>query len=153
MVNYRIEIYRHRDEILDWFRVLNTFMLMKHKVKPDRKYERTKGRFTVNGKEQGVNMYEDIASATVGLTSVFQLFAIAAKYKANVITIDIAGAFLETEKDPKSKDPPIYIRIRWDTAKLWIEIDPEAATFLTPEGELYIELTRFLYGLKQAPLI
>jgi hypothetical protein len=51
MINYRIGVYRHRDEIEDWLRVLNTFMIIKHKLKPDGSYDRTKGRFTVNGKE------------------------------------------------------------------------------------------------------
>lgn len=155
MVNYRIGVYRHQEEIEDWLRVLNTFMLIKHKLKPDGSYDRTKGRFTVNGAEQGLNMYEDIASATVGLVSVFQLFSIASKYKAIVVSYDIAGAFLETskKKGPNSpQDKPIYIRIRADIAHLWIVIDPEAKQFLNARGELYIELARFLYGLKQAPL-
>ena len=48
-------------------------------------------------------------------------------------------------------DKPIYLKINKDVP-YWILQDPQAAPYVSQQGELVLLLDRFLYGLKQSPL-
>ena len=65
-------------------------------------------------------------------------------------TVDIRGAFLNAEFT--SADKPIYLKINKDVVPYWILQDPQAAPYVSQQGELGLLSDRFLYGLKQSPL-
>ena len=61
-------------------------------------------------------------------------------------TVDIRGAFLNAEFT--SADKPIYLKINKDVVPYWILQHPQAAPYVSQQGELVLLLDRFLYGLK-----
>jgi hypothetical protein len=121
-------------------------MFMKDKTKPDGTYDKTKGRMVVNEANQKDHMYDMISSSTVSLTSVFLLMNIASYHKCILASYDVKGAFLNAKFE--KSDEVTYIRIRKEVAKIWVHLDPTAATFLNPKGELLLQLDKFVYGLK-----
>ena len=130
--------------------ILQCFMFIKHKEKPDGTFDKTKARLVGDGLKQGEFMYDLISSATVALSSVFMMFNIASKYQCKLITFDIKGAFLHAKFT--DKDVPTYIRVPKEVADIWIEMDREAARFQQRNGSLIMELDKFIYGLKQSPM-
>jgi hypothetical protein len=151
MLNYQVGHCVHWSDIPADKRgnVLHSFMFMKDKTKPDGSYDKTKGRMVVNGANQREHMYDMISSSTVSLTSVFLLMNIASYFKCILASYDVKGAFLNAKFE--KSDEVTYIRIGKEVAKIWIDLDPSAAAFLNPKGELLLQLDKFVYGLKQAP--
>ena len=74
--------------------VLSTFMFIKHKMKADGRYDKTKARLVVDESNKGKHMYDFISSTTVSLSLVFVLFNIASYFKCHMVAYDIKGAFL-----------------------------------------------------------
>ena len=151
MLSYQVGHYVRYDQIPKRYRqnLLSSFMFVKHKKKPDGRYDKTKARLVGNGKQQRKHLYNVIASSTVSLTSVFLLLNYASYLKAKKVSYDIKGAFLHAKFT--EADEPIYLVIGREVASLWITLDPAAANFLTEKGELILCLDRFIYGLKQSP--
>jgi len=152
VLDYKVGHYVKWDNIPSEHRkdIMNTFMFVKHKYKPNGAYERTKARWVTDGANQSPNLYDLISSSMVTLTTVFIMFSLASLFKANCKSYDIKGAFLNCKiHDNKN----IYVVIRKEVADVWITMDPSAVPFLNNKGELYLQLDKYLYGLKQAPLM
>lgn len=151
MLSYQVGHYVRSDQIPKRYRNnrIGCFMFLKHKKKPDGRYDRTKARMVSLGNRQRKHLYSIISSSTVSLAGVFLLMNYASYLKARIVTYDIKGAFLHAKFSPD--DEPIYLTIGRDIASIWVTIDPSAATFLTEKGELILCLDRFIYGLKQSP--
>ena len=151
MLTYKVGHYTHFKDVPKHLRrnILYSFMFLKHKEKPDGTYERTKARMVGNGANQKEHMYDLISSSTIALATVFLLFNIASYYRATLSSYDIKGAFLHAKFE--ASDEVTYIKINRQIAKLWVELDPEAAPYLDEKGELLLQLDKFIYGLKQSP--
>ena len=152
MIEYKLGHFVHPSDIPaeEWANVLSSFMFIKHKTKPDGRYDKTKARLVGDGSSQKDHMYGLISSSTVNITTVMLMFNIASYLRAKIATFDIKGAFLNAEFT--TNDKPHYIIIRKEVAESWIIIEPAAAEFLTNKGELIIKLDKFIYGLKQSPI-
>lgn len=129
--------------------ILQSFMFLKHKTRPDGSYDRTKARMVGNGANQKDHMYDLISSSTVALSTVFLMFNLASHYRAQMASYDVKGAFLNAQFGPD--DVKTYIKINKDITTIWVEMDPSALPFVDSRGELLLELDKFIYGLKQAP--
>mmetsp|Transcript_14603 Transcript_14603/g.13199 ORF Transcript_14603/g.13199 Transcript_14603/m.13199 type:complete len:605 (-) Transcript_14603:1787-3601(-) len=140
-------------EITNYLRrnILPSFTFIKYKHHADGLFDRVKARHVAGGHLQTENMYTDISSTTVNITSVVLLINICTLVSGFLVSFDIKGAFLNAPWN--SKDPKTYIRIDKHLAQVWIQIDPSAAAFLTDKGELILELDKYIYGLKQSPLM
>lgn len=151
MLSYQVGHYVRSEQIPTRYRNnrIGCFMFLKHKKKPDGRYDRTKARMVSLGNKQRKHLYSIISSSTVSLAGVFLLINYASYLKARMVTYDIKGAFLHAKFSPD--DEPIYLTIGRDIASIWVTIDSSAAAFLTEKGELILCLDRFIYGLKQSP--
>ena len=121
MITYQVGRFVKWEDIPDNEKgnILQCFMFIKHKEKPDGSYDKTKARLVGDGSKQGEFMYDMISSAhTVALSSVFMMFNIASKYQCKLITFDIKGAFLHAKFT--DKDVPTYIRVPKEVADIWI---------------------------------
>jgi len=125
-------------------------MFITQKFFPDGTMDKLKARLVADTSQQGRHLYDLVSSATVSLQVVYLLFNIASYYKCMLHTVDIRGAFLNAEFTPADK--PIYLKINKDVVPYWILQDPQAAPYVSQQGELVLLLDRFLYGLKQSPL-
>jgi hypothetical protein len=130
--------------------ILLSFMFIKHKMKPDGRYDKTKARLVGDGSKQGKHMYELIASTTVSLSIVFVLFNIASYFRCRLVSYDIKGAFLHASFT--DEDEPTYLLIRKEVVDIWIKLDETAIPFVNTKGDLILLLDKFVYGLKQSPL-
>lgn len=130
--------------------IVHSFMFVKHKEKPDGSYDRTKARVVANGKLQKDHMYDLVSSSTVALSSVLMLINIASFYKAELVSYDVKGAFLNAEFGPD--DVVTYLKINREVTAEWVKVDPSALPYVDERGELLLQLDKFIYGLKQAPL-
>ena len=130
--------------------ILSSFMFIKHKSKPDGRYDKTKARLVGDGSKQDKHMYEFIASTTISLSVVFILFNIASFYKCQLVSYDIKGAFLHASFTPA--DEPTYLIIRKEVVDIWVNLDPTSVPFVNSKGDLLLLLDKFVYGLKQSPI-
>ena len=152
MLDYKVGHYVHQKDLTyqQNHNILRSFMFIKQKFFPDGTMDKLKARLVADGSQQGRHLYDLVSSATVSLQVVFLLFNIASYYKCMLHTVDIRGAFLNAEFTPADK--PIYLKINKDVVPYWILQDPQAAPYVSHQGELVLLLDRFLYGLKQSPL-
>jgi hypothetical protein len=150
MLNYQVGHCVHWSDIsLDKRgNVPHSFMFMKDKTKPDGIYDKTKGRIVVNGENQKDHMYDMIFSSTVSFTSVFLLTNIASYHKCILASFDVKGVFLNAKFE--KSDEVTNIGIGKEVADIWVHLDPKAATFPNPKGELLPQLDKFVYGLKSS---
>jgi hypothetical protein len=153
MLDYNIGHYVFYDDIPSGCRgeILNTFMFIKHKFKPDGKYDKTKARLVADGANESSRLFDNISSSMVHLSTVFILLSLSTLYSAKCVTFDIKGAFLNCSTKNNSKK--MFIVVRKDIANLWSQLDPTAERYLNKNGDLYLRLDKYLYGLKQSPLM
>ena len=109
-----------------------------------------KARGCADGRRQRVyKTKEETSSPTVALESVFLTSLIDAKEGRKVATVDVPGAFMQSEMDEV-----VHMRIDGEAAKLLLEVDRETyEPFLAQEkGKpvLYVQLMKALYGTLQA---
>ena len=109
-----------------------------------------KARGCADGRRQRVyKTKEETSSPTVALESVFLTSLIDAKERRKVVTVDVPGAFMQSDMDEV-----VHMRIDGDAAKLLLQVDQKRyEPFLTEEkGKpvLYVQLIKALYGTLQA---
>ena len=110
---------------------------------------RIKGRGCADGRKQRLyKSKEETSSPTVSSEALFLTCVIDAKEKRKVMTIDIPGAFMQSDIDEL-----IHIRLEGPMAELLTKVDPKKyRKYLTEEhGKkvMYVELSKALYGTLQ----
>ena len=118
MLDYKVGHYVHQHMLTYDQRknILHSFMFIKQTFFPDGSMDKLKARLVAGGSQQGRHLYEFVSSATVSLQVVYLLFNVASYYKCMLQTVDIRGAFLNTEFTPADK--PIYLKINKDVVPL-----------------------------------
>lgn len=113
-----------------------------------------KGRGCADGRKQREHAAKhEVSSPTISTEAVFIIVSIAAKERRDVATVDIPGAFLQTDLD---EDEKILIRFEGRMAELLAMIDPKLyrqhIAIERGKSVLYAELKKALYGIIQASL-
>ena len=90
----------------------------------------------------------ETSSPTVATEVVMMVAAIAGKEGRHVTTIDIGSAFLRGKFNKDAE--PVVMRLDKELADGLLKIDPGYASFVRPDGSMYVKLTRPLYGLIEA---
>ena len=108
-----------------------------------------KGRGCADGRRQRLyKSKEETSSPTVMTESVFITAAIDAMEGRHVVTVDVPGAFMQTDVDEK-----IHIRLEGPMVKLLCQVDPRYKKYVVNEkGKpvVYAKLRKALYGTLQA---
>jgi hypothetical protein len=130
-------------------RVLEYLMYLKEK-----RDGRIKGRGCADGRKQRLwTDKRDSSSPTAALESLMITATIDAYEGRDVATVDIPGAFLQTEQDD---DEIIHVKLRAEMATLLAEINPQKyKPYLRTEGGkpvVYMKLKKCLYGTLRASL-
>lgn len=112
-----------------------------------------KGRGCADGRKQrGYVTKEEASSPTICTEAVFIIIVIAAKEERDVATMDIPGAFLQTDLDGET----IIVKFEGRMAEVLAMIDPSLYRqhVMVEKGKpvLYAELRKVLYGMLQAAL-
>ena len=94
-------------------------MFIKQKFVPNGDMDKLKARPVADGSQQGRHLYDFVSSAAISPQVVYLLFNIATYYRCILSTVDIRGAFLNTEFTPA--DSPIYLKINKDVVPYWVK--------------------------------
>jgi Reverse transcriptase (RNA-dependent DNA polymerase) len=113
---------------------------------------RIKARGCADGRKQRLwKTKEETSSPTVRTNSLFLTAIIAALEGRKVVTVDIPGAFMQTDIDEL-----IHVKLEDEIVDVLLMVDSEYAEFVTYENGkkvLYVELQKALYGTLQASLL
>lgn len=112
-----------------------------------------KGRGCADGRKQRKYVTkEEASSPTIRTEAVFIIIVIAAKEKRDVASMDLPGAFMQTDLDGEM----IIVKFEGRTAELLAMIDPSLYRqhVMVEKGKtiMYAELRKELYGMLQAAL-
>lgn len=117
-------------------------MFFKEKFTPAGEFDKLKARLVAGGHMQDKALYEDISSPTVSTSAVFMIAAIAAKEQRSVVTVDIAGAYLNADMGEEE----VLMSLDKTLAMLLVKIKPEYAQYLLKDGTMIVKLNKALYG-------
>ena len=113
---------------------------------------RIKARGCADGRKQRLwKTKEETSSPTVRTHSLFLIAVIAALEGRKVVTVDIPGAFMQTDIDEL-----IHVKLEDELVDVLLMVDNKYAEFVTHENGrkiLYVELQKALYGTLQASLL
>jgi hypothetical protein len=122
--------------------VLRSFMFFKEKYFPDGSFDKLKARFVAGGHMQDRELAGDISSPTVSLPSVMMVAAIAKKEQRKVVTMDIAGAYLNAPMG----DRVVHLKLDSTMAGILSKFDPAYRDCMQPDGSVIVRLKKALYG-------
>ena len=113
-----------------------------------------KGRGCADGRKQRRFIDKDSASSpTISTEALFLIITIAAKEKRKVGTVDVPGAYLQTDL----KDEKVIVKFEGKMAELLEMIDPKMYRkyLVVEKGKkvLYAELAKVLYGILRGALL
>jgi hypothetical protein len=113
------------------------------KVKPDGLY---KARLVASGNRQDKRQYSasEVNGPAVRTQSILILTALSAALGLTISTGDIEGAYLWA---PLERQNSIVMRLSQSISKILMEMNPEYAEFLLPDGCINVLLVKSLYGL------
>lgn len=112
-----------------------------------------KGRGCADGRKQRAYITkEEASSPTISTEAVFLIITIGAKERRDVATVDIPGAFMQTDLDGEK----VLIKFQGKMAEMLAMIEPNLYRqhIMIEKGRpvLYAELKKVLYGMLQAAL-
>lgn len=112
-----------------------------------------KGRGCADGRKQRKYVTkEEASSPTICTEAVFIIIVIAAKEERDVASMDLPGAFMQTDLDGET----VIVKFEGRMAEVLAMIDPSLYRqhFMVEKGKpvLYAELRKVLYGMLQAAL-
>jgi hypothetical protein len=128
---------------------LNYLMFLKKK-----RCGRIKGRGCDDGRKQRLyKTKEETSAPTVAIESVFLTSVVDAKEGRRVITLDIPGAFMQTDIDEV-----IHVRLEGAMARLLVKVNPKLyEQYLEKDRNgkpvMYVKLEKALYGTLQAAML
>jgi hypothetical protein len=120
-------------------------MFQKDKYYPSGDFYKLKVRLVAGRDGQDKSQYECLSSPTVATSSVMMMVvAIAAKEGPRVMTMDIGGAFLNTDMAPTG----VVIHMKLDRlmTRTIVKLDLSFTTFLSYDGTSLVALDKALYG-------
>jgi hypothetical protein len=112
--------------------------------------EDCKCRCTINGSQQREFNPSQLSSPTVNASLSRAMLARCARAKGRITNalVDIPRAFLQTYCT--ADDPRYYIRIKKWMADILVELRPDYAPFLLPNGEMFLLMKKWWYGTKES---
>lgn len=123
--------------------IIRSHMFLKEKRDSDGSFVKIKARLVAGGDLQVRALYPNVSSPTVGLAAVFAVATIAAGEQRHIVTVDIAGAYLNAD----IKDHVVLMRLEPKLADLLVTMDPEIySAARNPDGSIVVQLLKALYG-------
>lgn len=134
----------NKNDIPENIGYINSHMFIKDKQDAQGNHVKYKARLVADGSMQLKELYDDISSPTIKLSSVFTLLSIAVKNNFKVGTIDIAGAYLNADMDDE-----VFIKLNPTLTEIALKCSPNCASYIQDKC-LYMRLNKALYGCVQS---
>ena len=123
-------------------KVIMSSMFLKEKFLSSGDFEKLKARLVAGGHQQDRESYGDISSPTVATSAAFMIASIAALERRHVVTVDIAGAYLNADMTGQE----VLMKLDRTMSAILVKIRPDYKPFLTEEGTMIVRLNKALYG-------
>ena len=122
---------------------IRSMIFLKEKFKADGEFDKLKARLVAGGHQQIRDFYnpDDTSSPTVRTASVFIIAAIAAFQRRHVVTVDIAGAYLNA--DMKGS---VWMILDPLMSTYMCELRPDYGKYVRKDGTMAVRLKKALYG-------
>jgi hypothetical protein len=120
-------------------KVIMSSMFLKEKFLSTGDFEKLKSRLVAGGHQQDKDSYGDISSPTVATSAAFMVASLAALERRHVVTVDIAGAYLNADMTGQE------VLMKLDQT-MSAKIRPDYKPFLTADGTMIVRLNKALYG-------
>jgi hypothetical protein len=126
--------------------IIASSMFLKEKFDPEGEFEKLKARLVAGGHLQDRSLYtdSDTSSPSVSLVSVFITSALAAREHRYVVTLDVAGAYLNAIMPRGSK--PVLMRLDKLMTSLLLKKRPDYKKYVRSDGTMVVRLNKALYG-------
>ena len=121
--------------------MISSSMFLKEKFYADGNFEKLKARLVAGGHMQNREMYNDISSPTVRMSSLFAIIAVAAHEGREVQSADIPGAYLNAEMKEE-----VLMWLDGVTSAEVCKLDPSYTRYINEKGKLAVKLNKALYG-------
>jgi hypothetical protein len=128
--------------------IIRSSIFLKDKYTAQNIFEKFKARLVAGGDQQQRELYDNVSSPTARTESVLSVAAIAAAEGREVMTVDIAGAFLHA--DITVTGIPVYVRLDRVMTKFLLELDSSYSKFVNADGTCVVQLDKALYGTLEA---
>ena len=126
--------------------IIPSLIFIKQKFKPNGKPDKVKARLVAGGHRQDRSLYPDNYSPTVSLENLFIESCIAANNNMNIISLDIASAYLNADMSHEN----IYMRLDKYISNLMCDLDSTYSNFINKNGNIIVKLNKALYGCLQS---
>ena len=117
-------------------------MFMVEKFSPEGDFLKLNSRLVAGSDQQEKALYEEVSSLTAFITVIFIVLTIAAEENRQVVTMDRAGACLNTSMSSvvfhMYFEPPL--------AAMLCELVWEYKKYITKDGRMVVKLAKALYG-------
>ncbi len=125
-------------------KLIECFMFLKEKLKPDGQVEKVKARVVANEKKQFVFSEDQSSSPTTTTTALHIIVSLAIARQWVMATADFVAAYLNAEGGDQA------MIIRPEIAEHVIRVKPEWSEYLTKKGALVVTLKKALYGCTES---
>ena len=131
--------------------IIPSHLFLKRKTDANGVFVKLKARLVAGGnvQDRSLPIYESITSPTVSLTALNIVAAIAAKESRQVVTVDVAQAYLNAEMG----DTEVFMRIEPKLGKILNNIDSKFKGCASKSGAVYVRLRKALYGCIESALL
>jgi len=129
--------------------IIRSSIFLKEKFDASGVFTKLKARLVANGAQQDRDLFDNISSPTVSLSSLLIMLTIAAREGRIATTFDIGNAYLNAPMDDVNNEEVIMV-IDSFLANILATLAPDVQPYLAPTGELTVRLNRALYGCLQS---
>jgi hypothetical protein len=127
-----------------------SWMFLRDKFDAKGAFEKMKGRMVADGRTQDRTIYNNNASPTVSLKSVFSCLKIAAIEDRKMMKVDISGAFLTADIDETQE---VWMLLDKEMTELVVSWNAEFKQYVRENGTMICKVLKAMYGLVQAALL
>ena len=117
-------------------------MFLMEKFTPEGEFLKLKSRLIASDDQRDRALYEDVSSPTAPITVISIVLAIAAAENRHIITMDIAGAYLNASMSS------VMVSMFFEPAlaTMLCELVPEFKKYLMKDGRMVVKLDKAFFG-------
>lgn len=130
--------------------IIHSYLFVTEKYFPDGSFNVLKARLVAAGDQQDKELYDNVSSPTASLSSLLIVAGLAAKEGREVLTVDVAGAYLNAD----ITGVPVLMRLDKYNSSILVGLDPTFAKYVNPKtGCIVVRLKKALYGCVESALL
>ena len=127
-------------------RLIRSSLFLKEKFDAAGKFDKLKARLVANGAQQDRELFDDVSSPTVSLSSLLTMLTVAAHEGRSATCFDVGNAYLNADMVGEE----VIMVIDKNLTAILQRVAPSVIPFVNDNGDLCVRLTKALYGCVQS---